>query len=258
MKPKAVVKLAVDAAMTVLLLLLMAFELVGRAAHEWIGVGMFFLFVLHHLLNRGWTKRLFQGKYTPYRVVQTGVAALVFLAMLGSFASAVFISQEVFAFLPIRQGMALGRTVHLLCAYWGYLLPSLHLGLHWGMMVAMAGKKLSPSPRRRVVFNILGAAAALYGVFALFQRQIPTYLFLASDLSRVFFPQEFHYVSKYIKEPFEQFYRHQSISFQKPISGFSYVPTITPRSRNAFLSSQHVSGNKPHAWHAARFKESRP
>lgn len=119
MKPKAVVKLAVDAAMTVLLLLLMAFELVGRAVHEWIGVGMFFLFVLHHLLNRGWTKRLFQGKYTPYRVAQTGVAALVFLAMLGSFASAVFISQEVFAFLPIRQGMALGRTVHLLCAYLG-------------------------------------------------------------------------------------------------------------------------------------------
>lgn len=146
MKPKAVVKLAVDAAMTVLLLLLMAFELVGRAAHEWIGVGMFFLFVLHHLLNRGWTKRLFQGKYTPYRVAQTGVAALVFLAMLGSFASAVFISQEVFAFLPIRQGMALGRTVHLPCAYWGYLLLSLHLGLHWGMMVAMAGKSSLPLP----------------------------------------------------------------------------------------------------------------
>lgn len=70
---------------------------------------------------------------------------------------------------------------------------------------------------------------------------------LESNLSRVFFPQEFHYVSKYIKEPLKQFYRHQSISFQKPISGLSYVPTITPRSKNAFLSSQHVSGNKPHA-----------
>ena len=70
---------------------------------------------------------------------------------------------------------------------------------------------------------------------------------LESNLSRVFFPQEFHYDSKYIKEPLKQFYRHQSISFQKPISGLSYVPTITPRSKNAFLSSQHVSGNKPHA-----------
>ena len=185
MKPKAVVKLVVDVALTVLLLLLMAFELVGRAAHEWIGVGMFFAFLLHHLLNRGWTKRLFQGKYTPYRILQTAVAALVFLAMMGSFVSAVFISQEVFAFLPIRQGMALGRTVHLLCAYWGYLLLSLHLGLHWGMLLAVAGRKLSPSSRRRVVSNILGGAVALYGVFALFKRQIPTYLFLQSQF--VFF-----------------------------------------------------------------------
>lgn len=185
MKPKAVVKLVVDIALTVLLLLLMAFELVGRAAHEWIGIGMFFLFVLHHILNGRWSKNIFRGNYTSYRIVQTIVAALVFVTMMGSFVSAVFISQEIFAFLPIRQGMTLGRTVHLLCAYWGYLLLSLHLGLHWGMMVAMAGKKLSPSPRRRVVLNILGAAAALYGVFTLFQRQIPTYLFLQSQF--VFF-----------------------------------------------------------------------
>lgn len=38
-------------------------------------------------------------------------------------------------FLPIRWGMALGRVIHLLCAYWGYLLLSLHLGLHWGMIL---------------------------------------------------------------------------------------------------------------------------
>lgn len=130
MKPKAVVKLVVDVALTVLLLLLMAFELVGRAAHEWIGVGMFFLFVLHHILNGRWSKNIFRGNYTSYRIVQTIVAALVFLAMMGSFVSAVFISQEVFAFLPIRQGMALGRTVHLLCAYWGYLLLSLENRQH--------------------------------------------------------------------------------------------------------------------------------
>lgn len=71
--------------------------------------------------------------------------------------------------------------------------------------------------------------------------------FLGKQFVKGVFPQEFHYDSKYIKEPLKQFYRHQSISFQKPISGLSYVPTITPRSKNAFLSSQHVSGNKPHA-----------
>ena len=74
--------------MTILLMLLMAFELIGRTAHEWIGAGMFVLFILHHILNRKWTGNLLHGRYTPYRVLQTVSAVLVFLAMLGSMVSA--------------------------------------------------------------------------------------------------------------------------------------------------------------------------
>lgn len=51
MKPILKIKIAVDAAMSVSLLLLMAYGLVGEAAHEWIGMGMFALFVAHHVLN---------------------------------------------------------------------------------------------------------------------------------------------------------------------------------------------------------------
>lgn len=52
MKPKMIGKITVDLGMTILLMLLMAFERIGRTAHEWIGAGMFVLFVLHHILNR--------------------------------------------------------------------------------------------------------------------------------------------------------------------------------------------------------------
>ena len=45
MKPILKIKIAVDAAMSVFMLLLMAYGLVGEAAHEWIGMGMFVLFV---------------------------------------------------------------------------------------------------------------------------------------------------------------------------------------------------------------------
>ncbi len=58
MNTKAKVKIATDVAMTVLLMLLMAFELIGRMAHEWMGIGMFLLFILHHVLNRKWSKNL--------------------------------------------------------------------------------------------------------------------------------------------------------------------------------------------------------
>ena len=95
--------------MTALLMLLMVFERVGQAAHEWIGIGIFLLFILHHILNRNWSKNLFRGNYSPIRILQTVSAALVLVTMLGSMVSAVLISRQVFAFLPISGGRAFGR-----------------------------------------------------------------------------------------------------------------------------------------------------
>lgn len=48
MKPKMIAKICVDIGMTAALLLLMPYELVGQAAHEWIGIGIFVLFIAHH------------------------------------------------------------------------------------------------------------------------------------------------------------------------------------------------------------------
>lgn len=65
MKPKMILKLTVDMAMTVVLFLLMAYELIGQAVHEWIGIGMFILFIIHHILNSGWSRNLLKGRYKP-------------------------------------------------------------------------------------------------------------------------------------------------------------------------------------------------
>ena len=43
MTSKTVFKMTIDCCLTILLLLLVAFELVGRQSHEWIGMGMFLL-----------------------------------------------------------------------------------------------------------------------------------------------------------------------------------------------------------------------
>lgn len=122
------------------------------------------------------------------RLLQTILAGLVLLTMLGAMVSSVLISREVFAFLPIRGGRSLGRTLHLLCAYWGFVLLSLHLGIHWRSMMAMAGRLCKPSPTRRRVLQAAGALAALYGLYAFFHRSITTYLFLQSQF--VFFDFE--------------------------------------------------------------------
>ena len=64
MKPKTVVKISADYAMSVLLLLLMTYELIGQEAHEWIGIAAFALFVFHHIVNRSWLKNIF-AENTP-------------------------------------------------------------------------------------------------------------------------------------------------------------------------------------------------
>lgn len=83
------------------------------------------------------------GRYTPLRIVQTALAGLIFLCMVGSMISGIVLSRHVFAFLPKHGGYELAQQVHILCAYWGFICMSLHLGFHWSMMLAMARKHLA-------------------------------------------------------------------------------------------------------------------
>lgn len=63
MNPKILKKLILDVVLIVLLLLLMAFELIGREFHEWLGTAMLLVVFSHHLFNRKWSKVIFKGKY---------------------------------------------------------------------------------------------------------------------------------------------------------------------------------------------------
>ncbi len=147
MSKKAVLKLVTDALMTVGLLLLMSYSLLGEAAHEWVGIAMFALFVLHHGLNMKWTKSLGRGRYTPFRVLQTVLAVLVLITMLGSMASGIVLSRYALR-LDIRGISGEARTVHMLCAYWGFALMGMHLGTHWAAIMGMARKLTKKKPPR--------------------------------------------------------------------------------------------------------------
>ena len=66
-----IMKRTVDAAMTILLLCLMAYQVTGEAAHEWIGMSMTALVIVHQILNRKWYGSLLKGKYNAYRILST-------------------------------------------------------------------------------------------------------------------------------------------------------------------------------------------
>lgn len=185
MKPKMMLRVCIDLIMTILLLVLMGRQISGESAHEWLGALLFVLWIIHHLLNARWYGALFRGRYTLYRSIQTII--LLMAAMLATMVSAVILSREVFAFLPISGGIALARSMHIAGAFWAFVLMSLHLGLHWNMVLGMI-RKMIGSPRsvplQRIV-RIIGVLIAAYGLFAFIQQQFPAYLTLSSSF--VFF-----------------------------------------------------------------------
>lgn len=186
MKPKMVWKPAVDLAMTAALLLLMAYGLIGEAAHEWIGIGMFILFILHHILNVSWSRNILKGRYSPVRIMQTGLAFLILCVMIGSMVSGVILSRYALAFLPINGGLSLARNLHMVSAYWGFVLMSVHLGLHWSMMLGIAKKLFRKSSAvREWTSRILALIIAGYGIYAFAKRDIGDYMILRSHF--VFF-----------------------------------------------------------------------
>lgn len=175
--------------MTVALLFLMTYHMLGDAFHEWVGAGMLVLFLLHHILNFKWSRAIFRGKYTAYRILQTALVLLILLTMLGSLVSGIILSRHVFTFLGIDGGRSLARTVHLVCSYWNLVLLSVHLGLHWNSMMAMARKVGGNSSAIRTwTLRILAFMVAGYGVFAFLRRNIVSYMTLQTQF--VFFDYE--------------------------------------------------------------------
>lgn len=184
MKPKAVIKLAVDSLMTLALLFLMGYHLWGKALHEWVGAGMLLLFIAHHTLNGYWHKSLFKGKYSTMRILTLCMDSLVLVSMLAQMYSGIVMSRYVFDFLPGAGGMSLARRLHILGAYWGYIFMSLHLGLHWNMILGMfrkaAGIK-NKSKIRSILAFIAGSVIAGYGVWSFISRDLSTCLLLQSE-----------------------------------------------------------------------------
>lgn len=130
MSGKLICKIVVDILMLMAMPVLMAYMLVGDVIHEWLGIGIFALFILHHILNFQWIKNIFHGKYTISRSIKTGVNILILCMIIGLAYSGIVLSRHVFTDLDINASRAVARKIHMFCSYWGFTLMSLHFGFH--------------------------------------------------------------------------------------------------------------------------------
>lgn len=188
MTVKRKVQIVIDVIMTVLLPVLMSYSLIGEAIHEWAGIAMFMLVLLHHGLNWKWHKNLLHGKYSSLRILGIAVNTVISLLMLALMISGIVMSRHVFSFLGLDGGASLARTVHLVASYWCYVLTAFHLGLHGSMLIGMLRKAFSikaPSTVRSIVSKGSAVLIAGYGIYVFAKRELGAYMLLKTEF--VFF-----------------------------------------------------------------------
>ena len=121
--------------MLCILLLQMSYSIAGELLHEILGITLFCLFALHHILSFPYTKALLNGRHSADKILRLIVDILLTADILTMMLSAVIVSKHLFTFLGISSFSDFGRTSHLLGAYWGFALMSVHLGFHLDFML---------------------------------------------------------------------------------------------------------------------------
>lgn len=177
MSKKLICKITVDILMLAAMPVLMTYMMAGEELHEWLGTGIFVLFILHHVLNFQWIKNLFRGKYTISRIVKTTVNVLILLMIIGLAYSGIVLSRYVFSDLDIHASRCKQGVFHMFCSYWGFVLMSLHFGFHWDMFLGIARKFIKKKfVLITAMLRVLAVGIAGYGIYAFQKRQMGLYM----------------------------------------------------------------------------------
>ncbi|RUM25665.1 DUF4405 domain-containing protein [Rhizobium vallis] len=163
MSPLFLIRLVLDFTAAGLLLVALAYWWLDNTSHELIGTGMFILLVSHNVFNRRWWARLPKAARGRQSLLTIASNISIGLAMAALLMTSVMISRSVFAFVPLNGGPT-AREIHILAAYWAFMLAAVHLGLHWSMIMGVTGKLLRVGPpdaiRTAALRGVAGAIAA--------------------------------------------------------------------------------------------------
>ena len=207
------IRMPVDISMTILSVILMGGNYLFPAdiVHEILGAGLFILWGVHITLNRRWFGAIFNGKYNPYRVMQTVINCGILICTIFLMISGIILSNHLFTFLGIEKGLGFARIAHLLASHWYYLFMSLHIGLHVGMIANKIKQKKnagndstltkngnsekengSKKSARKIISRIFVTLVCAYGLYAFIIRGVWKYLILRQQF--FFFDLERGYI----------------------------------------------------------------
>ena len=168
-------KRTIDILMIVLFIVLMGCSFTGDVVHECLGMLLFAMFVVHHILNGAWYRTLVNRWRSPRQFVLAFMTVVLFVIMITMAISSVLVSRTLFAFIDYDGGL-FARQFHQMSTHLGLILAAIHFGIY--------GKRFFPGFRQmnnvqttarkaiRLVFILLISAICVYGIVSSFRHDI--------------------------------------------------------------------------------------
>ncbi len=177
-------RLVLDCIAAGLLLFAFAYFWQGNPSHEWAGMGMFLLLIVHNVFHRRWFAALSQKprvRRGKFNIALTFVLLAGMLALLGT---SVVISETLFASLRLDDDFRV-RQIHAGIAYWLLVVAAIHLGLRWSLLMAVASKLFGIEEKnamRTAVLRLAAICIAVQGVFSVLTLNLPSRLLFQLSL----------------------------------------------------------------------------
>ena len=177
-------KYMLDAVMTVIMVLLMKIVFTGLLWHEILGLGVFFLFLIHNIINFNYLKCILK-KFSSDCVklkVKAGILLDILLSLVvtGIVITGIMVSKEIFPF-----GLTgTVSSVHHSLSYLALILISVHVGLHWLEIMGAFRKifKLENLNKARTYFlRVVTLFIVFFGIKGSFNQDVAGKLIEFSD-----------------------------------------------------------------------------
>lgn len=174
------IKMALDVIMTVIFICLIKLSFTGVTVHEILGIGILVLFIIHNILNYKWIAAVctnfFTDKVKGKAKFMFVLNVLLFVFTSFTVISGILISQSLFPEISLSD-TSVWSPLHHFAAYSSLVLISVHLGLHWSMIINFFKKVLkmrNENGTRTWLARVIALALAIFGVKALINQNIQT------------------------------------------------------------------------------------
>lgn len=163
-------RMALDGALTILLIVSMLAQLTGVIAHEITGV-VFLLAVVAHIANSFWWMKTVAGLVENAQVKGGQLALFVVAVLLGVAVAVLAVSSVPISRLLYQVGLApkvmssMWLAVHKASAFLLCILAVVHLAMHWASILKHLNIPFDPSKRKAIGLGV--KAVSCTGVVAL-------------------------------------------------------------------------------------------